>query len=184
LIPVVKTIDKSVYDRASGTANHVATGGMLTKIQAADKATARGINTIILNGTKRASLEKLLGNELHGTIFLKKDTPMNAKKHWMMHTIPSAGKVYIDAGAEKAVVEKGASLLPSGIVRITGTFDSGDAVDIWADERCIAKGITQYSSMHLSLILGKKSSEIEATLGFILTDEVIHRDDLVLLSDC
>jgi len=187
LIPVVDKIDKSIYALAGGSKNPIATGGMRTKIEAAHKATIRGIDTIILNSTKRKVFDFLLNGKLSGTIFKKADTPMTAKKHWMLHAMNSNGKILVDTGASKALINKGASLLPSGIASIEGNFNQGEAVQILVKEgkvlREIAKGITRYNSTDLQKIKGKKSSEIEAILGFINAQEVIHRDELVLMDD-
>jgi glutamate 5-kinase len=187
LIPVVKKIDRSIYALAGGSKNPIATGGMKTKIEAAHKATVRGIDTIILNSTKRKVFDSLLNGKLTGTIFKKADTPMTAKKHWMLHAMNSNGKILVDTGASKALINKGASLLPSGIASIEGNFNQGEAVQIFVKEgkvlREIAKGITRYNSADLLKIKGKKSSEIETILGFINAQEVIHRDELVLMEE-
>lgn len=184
-IKVVQTINKSIYDLADGPGSKCATGGMVTKIQAAEKATSRGIDTIIFDGTRRKNFEKILNDELCGTIFIKCSSPLKAKKHWMVHTLKSKGSIFVDLGAKKAIMQKGASLLPSGIINVHGNFDIGDAVDIIYqkefDDQKIAKGIVHYNSQDLKKIKGVKSSEIKSILGFIYTDEVIHRDDLVVL---
>ena len=187
LIQVVEKIDRSIYALASGSKNPIATGGMRTKIEAAHKATVRGIDTIILNSTKRKVFDYLLNDKLVGTIFKKTETPMTAKKHWMLHAMNSNGKIIVDIGASKALINKGASLLPSGIASIDGNFNQGEAVQILVKEgkilREIAKGITRYNSIDLLKIKGKKSSEIEAILGFINAEEVIHRDELVIVDE-
>jgi glutamate 5-kinase len=105
----------------------------------------------------------------------------------MLHAMNSTGKIIVDIGASKALINKGASLLPSGISSVEGNFSQGEAVQILVKEgkmfREIAKGITRYNSSDLSKIKGKKSSEIEAILGFINAPEVIHRDELVLMDE-
>ena len=181
LIAVVEKIDKNIYNLAQGTGSAIATGGMRTKLEAAEKATARGISTIIFNAGKRECFTDLLANKAPGTIFTRKKSPLNAKKHWLLHTLKSKGDIYIDAGAAAALVEKGASLLPSGIVRVDGRFKQGNAVTIRTETESIAKGIVQYDAVELISIMGKKSGEIKNILGFILTDEVVNRDDMVLL---
>jgi len=187
LIQVVEKIDRSIYALASGSKNPIATGGMRTKIEAAHKATVRGIDTIILNSTKRKVFDYLLNGKLAGTMFKKADTPMTAKKHWMLHAMNSSGKIIVDIGASKALINKGASLLPSGIASVEGNFNQGEAVQILIKEgkmlHEIAKGITRYNSSDLLKIKGKKSSEIETILGFINAPEVIHRDELVLMDE-
>ncbi|MBN1562188.1 glutamate 5-kinase [candidate division KSB1 bacterium] len=182
-IPVVTRIDPSIYRLAGKKGSSFSTGGMTTKIQAAEKATARGIDTIVFNGRRRESFQQLLRGAIPGTIFTRNASPMNAKKHWMLHTLKSCGKIGIDAGAHKALIKRGASLLPSGILWLEGRFKQGDAVRILFDNDEIAQGITQYDANDLAKIKGKKSGDIEGILGYIYTDEVIHRDDLVLLSE-
>jgi len=187
LIPIVEQIDQSIYASAGGSRNPIATGGMKTKIEAAQKATVRGINTVILNATRREVFDHLLNGKLAGTLFRKTANPMTAKKHWMLHALPVNGKIYIDAGASKALLQKGASLLPSGIVDSDGDFKKGDAVNIFVKDGKnyleIAKGISRYSSADLEKIRGKKSSEIKNILGYFVTEEVINRDELVLTGE-
>ena len=187
LIAEIKKIDKSIYALAGDSKNPIATGGMRTKIEAAEKATVRGIDTIILNATNSDVFDRLLNGELVGTIFWKKANPMTAKKHWMLHALNVNGKIIIDAGAAKAVQLKGASLLPSGIVSVEGNFKQGEAVNIFVRDgksmHAIAKGISQYGSVDLKKIQGKKSSEIESVLGYSTTPEIVHRDDLVLTEE-
>jgi glutamate 5-kinase len=187
LIPIVNKIDRTIFSLAGGTKSSIATGGMKTKIEAAQKASVRGIDTIILNATKKEVFDQLLKGKLTGTIFKKNSTPMTAKKHWMFHALPENGKIYIDAGAAKAVTQKGASLLSSGIVNIEGDFKKGDAVIILFKEgkifHEIAKGIVRFNANDLIKIKGKKSSEIEVVLGKVSSLEVVHRDELVLIKE-
>lgn len=183
LIPVVEKIDRSVYALAGGKGSLFSTGGMITKLQAAEKATARGINTVIFNGAQRQSFEKLLQGQCCGTLFNRAALPLNAKKHWMMHAVKSRGVLTVDAGARQALTAKGASLLPSGILSIEGNFKQGDSVEIRCADGAFAKGLCQYDAPELAKIIGKKSGEIEAVLGYVAADEVVHRDDLVLLEE-
>ena len=184
LIPTVAKIDRSVYELAGGKGSRFSTGGMITKLQAAEKALARGIDTIIFNGGKRASFEKLLNGECPGTFFQRAASPLNAKKHWMLHAVKSRGKLTVDDGASRALTAKGASLLPSGIIAVDGQFDQGDAVDILSNQgTVIAKGISQLDAEDLKKIIGRKSAEIAAILGYFAADEAVHRDDLVLLKE-
>ncbi len=184
LIPLVKEIDSKILAFAGKTNNPIATGGMITKIEAAEKAVSRGINTIILNGKKRESFDSLIQGKVKGTLFMGMDCPVNAKKHWMLHALKTTGRIFVDKGAANAIEIKGASLLPSGIIDTEGKFTNGDAVDIiYKDgtiEHNIAKGISQYNSKDIKKIMGMKSSEIEAALGYFIADYVIHREDLVL----
>lgn len=184
LLTRVEKIDDGIYALAGGTRNSVATGGMRTKIQAAEKATAGGIHTIIMNGKKRGYFELLANNILCGTIFLKNPKPLAARKHWMLHVLPSKGMILVDAGAAQAVGQRNASLLPSGIVEIRGNFEAGDAVTIAFEDhgvtQSLAKGITHYGAADLKKIIGKQSHEIEKVLDHFDTEVIVHRENLVL----
>ena len=187
LIPVIENINAEIYSLAGDTSNPLSTGGMRTKIEAAEKAVSGGIDTIIINGTNPKSFDKLMNGNFHGTFIKKIKTPVAAKKHWLMHTIQNEGKVLIDKGAKNALINKGASLLASGIIKIEGYFSVGSAISIVYlkedNETIIAKGIAQYNSEELDKIKGKKSSEIEGILGYLNNKEVIHRSDMVLVNN-
>ena len=185
-VPLVERIDDAVYAMAGGAHHAAATGGMRTKIEAAEKATDYGVDTVLVNGTKGTHLDALSRGVVHGTLFRRADPPRPARKHWMLHALPTAGSVRIDAGAADALQARGASLLPSGVVGVEGSFARGDAVAVEtagpdeAAPRRIAKGITQYSADDLRQIQGRQSHAIAEVLGHAPTDHVIHRDDLVL----
>jgi glutamate 5-kinase len=180
-ISKVDRITPAIIQLAGGKGSAYSTGGMATKIQAAEKATARGIDTVVFNGTDRHCFQQLLDNVNPGTLFCKNASPMTAKKHWMQHALKSKGSLLIDSGAEKALRRQGASLLPSGVLYVKGQFKQGDAVDIIFQDTIVARGITQYSAQDLDHIKGQKSASIEGILGYFYTAEVIHRDDLVLV---
>jgi glutamate 5-kinase len=183
LIPEIDEITNEIYAMAGCTNNVIATGGMKTKIQAAEKATENGIETYILNGSRSEIFEKLLKGENPGTRFKAKQAATKARKHWLKHTLKSNGQVLLDAGAVNAVINKGASLLPSGINHIVGDFVAGESVDIIdiSTQNIIAKGICQYSQRDLLRIMGCKSSEIIDILGCCPSKVIIHRDDMVVL---
>lgn len=185
LIPEVKHIDSQIFSLAGGSHNPLATGGMRTKIAAAEKATSKGIDTIILNGSKHEYFESLQNGILYGTLFHKTQNPIASKKHWMLHGLPNHGYIYIDEGAARALRTNKASLLPSGVVDVEGDFSQGDAVLViyrGADTpEKIAKGIAQYGSEDLRKIKGKQTYEIDKILGYISTNAAIQRDDMVLL---
>jgi glutamate 5-kinase len=186
LIPLVEKIDQNILSSAGGANDPLATGGMRTKIDAAEKATSRGIDTIVINGKKSQNFEKLLKGVVLGTLFKKTVNPLAAKKHWMLYAMNYTGKIIVDEGAEKALRKKGASLLPSGILNVEGNFLHGDAVEVMTIhdgvQNVIARGITQYSAQNLRKIKGKKSDMIENILGYAYTDVVIQRDDLVIVN--
>jgi glutamate 5-kinase len=185
LVRVVEQIDDSTFSKAGGSTSAVGTGGMRTKLEAAQKAAARGIATVIANGRKAEALNALLNGENPGTLFRSTGNALRAKAHWMRHARASAGVVVVDAGAARALSERGASLLPPGVVDVLGAFRAGDAVEVRVREvgndRAIAKGVCQYDAGELARIRGRGSHEIEAVLGYAGSETVIHRDDLVLL---
>ena len=186
LIPVVTAIDEDVYAMAGGASRGVSTGGMRTKVEAADKATARGVDTVLINGTRPAALDALRHGTVDGTLFRRAANPLPARKHWMMHALPAAGRIVVDDGAARALREQGASLLPAGIVSVDGSFARGDAVEVVARSgdatQTLAKGITQYGSADLRRIRGLQSHELSDALDADagLTDYVIHRNDMVV----
>ena len=180
-VPVVERLDASVHAMAGGANDPSATGGMRTKIQAAEKATARGIDTVLVNGRDGARLDALAAGTLHGTLFRALNPPLPARKHWLLHATPASGRVRIDEGAERAVRQRGASLLPSGVVDAEGDFHRGDAVEIEGAGGVLARGIVQYDARELRRIRGCQNHEVEGVLGYACPSVVVvHRDDLVL----
>ena len=184
MLSEIEQITDEIYQMAGGTTNHLATGGMQTKIQAAEKAVDNGINTYIVNGSRSEVFKNILRKENPGTHFIAKSGAVKAKKYWLKHTLKSNGQLFLDSGAVNAVVNKGASLLPSGIKALTGTFSAGDSIDLINAEnkQIIAKGICQYNHRDLQKIQGHKSEEIQSVLGFCLSKVIVHRDDMVVLS--
>ena len=180
----VAAITPAIYQMASGTVNHIATGGMQTKIQAAEKATENGIATFILSGENPEALAQFHQGINAGTYFKPQQAPIKAKKNWLKHTLKSSGSVSLDAGAITAVVEKGASLLPSGICAVQGDFSAGDSIDIIDanQQRVIAKGICQYNHRDLAKIKGMNSNQIDSILGYCPSKVIVHRDDMVMLT--
>lgn len=181
-IPLVPQINADIYAMAGGSHSTIGTGGMVTKIQAAEKATRQGIDTLIVNGQQAATFDALLAAQPAGTLFQRQQERLSAKKHWLMNSLKSQGTVMLDSGAVQALLHKGASLLAKGVLSLNGQFDKGDA--IWlADEagKPLAKGICQYSAAELQLIKGLHSTKIATVLGYCLSEEVVHRDDIALL---
>lgn len=183
LIPNIETITDEIYALAGTSRNPVASGGMKTKIQAAEKAVEHGINTYIVNGTKSEVFSALLQHTNPGTRFSADKDIITAKKHWLKHTLKSKGKIKLDPGAVNAVVNQGASLLPSGIKSVINRFKAGDAIELIDAENnsVIAKGISLYSHYDLKRIQGKHSNDITSILGHDCGDVVVHRDDMVIL---
>lgn len=181
LMPEINNIDKSIFDLAGGAGSDVGTGGMQTKIQAAEKCVNSGIQTLIVNGRDASVFEKLAKGQVPGTLFTPKTSLDNARDTWLRHTLKVKGTISIDLGAKQALVENGASLLPSGIIEVQGQFDAGEAVNICFQDQPIAKGLAIYNAPDLAAIKGLKSNQIEAKLGYSSSEAAVHRDDLVLL---
>lgn len=157
-------------------------GGVTSKIQAAQKASRFGIPTVIALGTKRNIIHQILKGEEVGTLILPKKITLSSRKHWIAFNLKPKGDLVVDEGAKKAIVQKGKSLLPSGIVKIRGVFERGDSVTLIGPKgKEFARGIVNYNSQELEKIKGLKTDEIEKYLGYKYSDEVIHRDDLVVL---
>jgi glutamate 5-kinase len=186
LLPSVEVITKEIYALAGDTQNKIATGGMITKLQAAEKAINNGIHTFIVNGKNENTFSKLSNQQHVGTWFKAVHNKETAKKQWLKYTLNSSGKIVIDKGATTALLSNGASLLAKGVVSVQGEFVRGEAIDIEYNNEIIAKGLSQYSNTELRLIVGKDSIEFESILGFRHgskhTEEIIHRDDLVLFT--
>lgn len=157
------------------------TGGMITKIAAAKIATAAGVRTVITDGRSPHNIEKILQGESLGTQFAAEHQPFNARKRWIAHGLVPAGKLYLDPGAVKAICEAGKSLLAAGIAEVEGEFQSQDAVQLCdRSGREIARGIVNYNSTELQKILGTHSDKIPQILGYMGSETVVHRDNLVL----
>lgn len=182
LVPMVKAITRDVERAAGGSGSTVGTGGMATKVAAAKKVGKSGVPTIMINGKTPGLLEKALGGEEVGTLFLPAREILNRRKHWIAYTLRPRGKVIVDEGARGVLAGHGRSLLPSGIVRVEGEFERGACVRVCGPDGVeFARGIVDYSSGEIKRILGHKSREIEHILGYRYGDEIIHRDNLVVL---
>jgi len=183
LIAIVKGADKDVLQFA-GTAGRMGTGGMAAKVMAARKVALAGVPTVIANGTAPGMIKRVFEGMETGTLFVPNETALCGRKHWIAFTKSPRGDVMIDRGAAIAVVEKGKSLLPSGIIEVKGRFSQGDSVNVLGpDGKAIAMGMVNYHSGEIRKIAGARSSEIESRLGFRHDDEVIHRDNLVLMTE-
>jgi glutamate 5-kinase len=181
-IDVVEKIDRNIEKMAYDSAESVSVGGMKTKIEAAKIVTSSGIPCLIANGRNAGILSKIVRGENVGTIFLPAKDQLKERKKWIAFSARLKGKITVDRGAERAIKEMGRSLLSAGIVKINGNFAYGDMVKI-ADEnnREFARGLVNYSSGDLAKIKGLKTNMIEKKLGYKYYDEVIHRDNLVVL---
>lgn len=183
LIPVVKEIDRNIEEIAGGSTTIEGTGGMTSKVETAKRVSEYGIPTVIMNGNVSGLLNRLFTGFEVGTLFLPKESRLTSRKHWIAHALPSSGCLVLDNGARDALLKRGKSLLPSGITGVAGEFEAGDAVSC-EDEagNVFAKGLTNYNSRELVRIKGKKTGEVMEILGYKDYDEVIHRDNLVIVS--
>ncbi len=178
-VPVVTSITGAIEASAGATQTDYGTGGMKTKIAAARIALGGGCRMAIAQGRLNNPLRRL-DDTGRATWFLPEDGPKAARKQWILGSLAGNGGLVIDAGALKAL-QSGRSLLPAGVTAIDGDFERGDAITVSdLSGQVIARGLSAYSSADARLLVGRKSSEIEALLGYRGRDELIHRDDLVM----
>lgn len=178
-IPVVTEITAEMEAGAGAPGTELSKGGMKTKIEAAKIALGAGTDMIITTGAVLHPL-RAIAEGARVTWFLAKSDPVTAKKRWIAGQLEPKGVLHIDAGAERALVS-GKSLLPAGVTRVEGQFDRGDSVVIRAaDGRELGRGLVAYMRADAERIIGKKSADIDAILGFNGGDELIHRDDMAL----
>jgi len=182
LIPLVRSITREVERMAGGSSSTVGTGGMATKVSAAKKAARFGVPTILAAGKQPGIIAAAVAGDEVGTLFLPARDGLNRRKHWIAYTLRPTGKLLVDEGACRALTGKGTSLLPSGILAVEGRFERGCCVRICGpDGREIARGLADYGSAEIAVLAGHKSAQIGELLGYRYGDEVIHRDNLVLL---
>jgi glutamate 5-kinase len=184
LVPLVEEVARDVKGYAGKGSGPLGKGGMASKLQAARKANEAGIACVVADGLSAGVLPQVFDPDHSvGTLFCPAGDRLTRRKHWIAHALKPAGTVVVDQGAYEAIQRGGRSLLPRGITAVTGSFGAGDCVSCVnpaGDE--FARGLVNYSSAELQRIKGLHSSAIEATLQYKVSDEVIHRDDLVLLS--
>ncbi len=184
LIPVVERITPEIEKLAGGAGSLVGTGGMYSKILAAKRALQCGIKVNIISGKVPGALPSLFRGNPCGTEFRPGNLKMSARKGWIAFGLRARGSIVVDVGAREAIVSRGKSLLPSGIIAVEGKFRAGDAVYCTdAEGSRFAKGLTNYSSEEVGRLKGLRTSDIEKVLGYRYSDEVIHRDNLVLLEE-
>ena len=174
--------DPALETMAGGVGSALGRGGMLTKVLAAKRAARSGASTVIANGREERVLSRLASGEALGTELVADTSPLAARKQWLADHVRLAGTLTLDAGAVRALVHDGKSLLPIGVVRCDGQFERGEVVACCDPAgREIARGLANYSAAETQRILRRPSSEIEAVLGYVDEPELIHRDNLVLL---
>ena len=180
LIHTVRDIDSQTKGVAGGVSD-VGTGGMVTKIEAARRAATFGVPAIIANGEREGVLLDMMSGGGLGTLFVPREERLKGKKRWIAYNLKVSGTIVVDDGAKNALGE-GKSLLPSGVVAVEGDFCFGDLVSLVLENGAeFARGLVQYGSNDIDASKGLKTSQLEEVLGKKDYDEIVHRDDLVLL---
>ncbi len=182
LISEIGRIDDRLLAGAGDTSTGLGTGGMATKLQAAETASRGGATVIIASGSVSDILPKLVAGEPLGTRIRATTSRLESRKRWLLAGYTNAGYIQIDNGAEKALSQQGSSLLPIGVADVQGSFERGDTIGIRnAAGREIARGLARYHANDIRRIQDKHSRQIEAILGYEYGDAVIHRNDLIVL---
>ncbi|MBU1061309.1 MAG: glutamate 5-kinase [Candidatus Omnitrophica bacterium] len=181
-VDTVKQIDSQVEKSASGTDKEGSLGGMKTKLEACKIAMSSGVYCVVANGNRKGVLLKILEGEKIGTIFIPQKNKMQARKRWIAYNAKEQGKVIVDCGAKEALAKKNKSLLACGIKEVVGDFAYGDVITI-ADSDGVefAKGLSNYSAADLKKIKGMGTKEAEKIIKQGFYQEVVHRDNLVIL---
>ncbi len=180
-IGLVCEITEAIEAMATQETSSVGTGGMKSKVLAAQKVTSIGIPCIIAPGKNKGVLADIMAGKDVGTLFLPKASRLASRKYWIANTLKPRGRLTIDDGAKRALLEKGKSLLPSGVTAVEGDFITGDPVAcVDAGGAVLAKGLVNFDADDVRRIMGLKTSQIQTVLGHRHYDEVIHRDNLVL----
>jgi len=175
---ITDDVMRLVWDRA----DRISVGGMATKLTAAQKAAASGVPMVIASGREPGALARLLAGEPVGTYFQPKAERLTARKRWIAFAVPPQGRLTVDAGARRALGEQNRSLLPSGVIDVDGDFAAGEIVAVvTGDGKEFARGLVNFDAAECRKIRGAKTREIEERLGYRSFDEVIHRDNLVIL---
>jgi glutamate 5-kinase len=181
-VDVATAGDPALEAMAGGAGSGIGRGGMLTKILAAKRAATSGAHTVIAWGREERVLSRLAAGEAIGTQLTAQTAQLTARKQWMADHLQTAGSVILDDGAVAKLTAHGKSLLPIGVVEVSGEFGRGDVITCLSGEgRAVARGMTNYSSSEARRIVRRPSSEIESILGFVEEPELIHRDNMVLL---
>lgn len=182
LITWVDEITDEIEGSAGGSGSAIGTGGMVTKLKAGKIAVSSGTSMVIANGSIQGVLNKVVNGEDVGTWFKSQEQPLQSRKHWMAYGTSSKGILVVDSGAANALTKEMKSLLASGIKEVSGTFKTGSIIKVVDDSNIeLARGIVNYSSDEIKQIKGLKSGEIEQALGYKYYDEVIHRNNMVLI---
>lgn len=182
LISEVTQIDERLRAQAGGSSSGLGTGGMTTKLQAAETAMAAGVTVIITAGSIPDVLSRLVQGEALGTRFTPRTSHPESRKRWLLAGYTTTGRITVDAGASRALRSQGSSLLPIGIIAVDGHFERGDTISIYDSRgKEIARGMVRYHAADVRQIQGLHSQQIETVLGYEYGNAVIHRNDLILL---
>lgn len=181
VLPTVKHLDQSMFDLVRDRTTGLSRGGMARKLEAARQATTAGENVIIAGGRTPGALAGILAGEQVGTLFLAQGTTVAARKRWIGFAVQPRGHLILDAGARRAIEREGRSLLPIGVLKVSGSFEKGDVVALRdSGDSEFARGLTNYSADDIRRIRGLKTGEILEVLKHCPYDEVIHRDNMVV----
>jgi glutamate 5-kinase len=188
VVPLVRQLDTAIRDfqqqaPPAATANHLSRGGMASKLEAARLATLAGENVVIANGRRPNVITEIVSGETIGTLFVAHGPAVNSRKRWIGLTAQPCGRLGLDIGAQRAIEQQGRSLLAIGVKQTDGSFQKGDVVSLCREDGLeFARGLSNYGSDDLRRIAGRPTAEIVGILGHCPHDEVIHRDNLVILS--
>ncbi|MDC0938160.1 glutamate 5-kinase, partial [Pelagibacteraceae bacterium] len=180
IVLTVDKIDEKIKSLIENKKNNYGSGGISTKLDAAKICINSGCHMFLANGKKNNPIKNMIKNKIY-THFIPKISSLDAKKKWIIGSLNSSGKIYVDQGASRAL-NNGKSLLAAGIVKITGSFKKGENVLVVdQDEKHLARGLASFNSKEIDRIKGKQSNEIERILGYLSKSEIIHKDDMVML---
>lgn len=183
IVGTVPRIDAAIMDKAGDSRSPLGSGGMRSKLRAARLATEAGESVIMANGARPGVLDAIMAGEPVGTLFLPHGGTMPAWKRWLGYTARPRGRLVVDAGARTAVEKKGRSLLPIGVIQVAGSFHKGDVVALTdADGTEFARGLTNYSAEDAGRIRGLRTEQIAEQLGSLPYEEIVHRDNLVVIA--
>lgn len=180
-LSVVNEVNQDILKMAGDVGSEFGTGGMVSKLKAAEIATRGGVAAAILNGHQEDGVKALFAGQDIGTLFLCGEDRQTRRQHWIMDVLHPVGIIHVDAGAAKAVLEGGGSLLPIGMTDVLGAFDKGGCIEIAGPNGTFAKGLSNYNADEMRKLIGVSSEKIEETLGYVDFTSVVHRDNLVLL---
>lgn len=180
-LSVVETIDQTIMQMAGDVGSQFGTGGMASKLNAARIATRGGVAAAIISGQDAHALLAIMKGEDVGTLFGCGSDRQSRRAHWIVDLLHVEGRIHIDAGAARAIVEGGGSLLPIGMKSVEGTFDKGECVEVVGPDGVVARGLCNYTADEMRKLIGVGSEQIESVLGYVDFTSVIHRDNLVLM---